>query len=233
MAESGWKRFWNTIKPPPAVKPRDESISKQERRRQRRLVLGTAAVVVAGSLAWGVYLYIASAPMRAEKVFQEGMRLTGAGDFTGAEERFTEAIRIWPQLASAYLQRGLARKSMNHVDAALDDFEQAIGEDSSLGPAHTALGVIYRERGDLTRATNEFTVAIGLNANTDDFYQRGQLYESLGEHQQAIQDYDAAIHEQPEAPYVYRARAMALDAIGNHDDAEQDRRTAIQIETHR
>jgi tetratricopeptide (TPR) repeat protein len=119
---------------------------------------------------------------------------------------------------------------MNQVDPAKEDFERAIAGDPNLGPAHTALGEIYRERGDLTRAMTEFTAAINITADTDAFYQRGQVHELLGEHQQAIQDYDAAIHDQPDAPYVYRARAMARDAMGDHDEAQQDRRTAIRIE---
>jgi tetratricopeptide (TPR) repeat protein len=230
---SGLRRLWNALKPPPPVESQEEGLSKEERLRRRRLVLGTVAVLVAAGLGWGIYEYIASAPTRAEKVFEEGMRLMGAGDFKGAEGRFTDAIDIWPRLASAYLQRGLARKNMNQVDAAIDDFQHAISEDSNLGPPHTALGVIYRQRGDLKHAMTEFTLGINLSPDTDAFYQRGQIHESLGEHQQAIDDYDAAIHDQPDAPYVYRARAMSRDALGDHDDAEQDRRTAIRIETGR
>ena len=228
----GLRGLWNAIKPPPAVELPSE-ISKEQRLRRRRLVQGTAALVVLGSLAWGVYAYIDSAPSRAETVFQDGMRLMGAGDYERAAENFTKAVNIWPAMASGYLQRGLARRAMDQVDGAVADFERAIGEDSNLGPAHTALGEIYRERGDLTRAMNEFNAAIRLNANTDAFYQRGQAHELLGEHQQAIQDYDAAIHEEPDAPYIYRARALARDAMGDHDDAEKDRRRANQIQIHR
>jgi hypothetical protein len=38
------------------------------------------------------------------------------------------------------------------------------------------------------------------------------VYESLGLHQQEIEDYDTAIQEHPDAPYVYGARAMSLRA---------------------
>jgi tetratricopeptide (TPR) repeat protein len=231
---SGLKRFWNAIKPPPAVHLPREPISREERLRRRRLLLGLAAAVVVGAAAWGVYLYIASAPMRAETRFQDGMRLMAVGDYTGAVNSFTAAVEIWPPVwphrASGYLERGLARRNMNQADAAIEDFERAISQDSNLGPAHTALGLIYRERGDLAHAMKEFTAAIDLNANTDAFYQRGEVHESLGEHQQAIQDYDEAIHEQPDAPFVYLARALAKDALGDHEGAEEDRRTASRIE---
>ncbi len=233
MHPSGLRRLWNAIKPPPAVALPSETISKEERLRRRRLVIGAAVLVMVGTATWEVYVYIDSAPRRAETVFQDGMRLMGSGDYQRAAEDFTKAVNIRPGMASGYLQRGLAHRNMNQMDAAVADFERAIGEDSNLGPAHTALGEIYRERRDLTRAMNEFTVAIRLNANTDAFYQRGQAHELLGEHQQAIQDYDAAIHEEPDAPYIYRARALSRDAMGDHDDAEKDRRTAKQIERHR
>lgn len=218
------------IKPPPVVKSRRRRRSQRGRLQRRRLLIGSVIVLTVGAAAWGVYQYIASAPIRAEKAFQDGMRLTGAGDFKGAEKRFTEAVRISPAMAEGYLQRGLARKSMHQMDAAIHDFEHAINEDSDLGPAHTALGEIYRERGDLTRAMSEFTTAINLKPNSNAFYQRGEVYESLGRHEQAIEDYVAAIHEQPDAPYVYRARAMSREAMGDREGAEEDRRTAIRIE---
>jgi tetratricopeptide (TPR) repeat protein len=231
---SGLSRFWNAIKPPPAAPPRDQGPSKELRIRQRRLVTGTAAVfAVAGIGAWGVYLYIDSAPTRAAAVFQDGMGLMGSGDYRGAVARFTKAVDIWPRMASGYLQRGLAYRNLNQPDAATEDFEHAIREDSNLGLAHMALGLTYRDRGDLTRAMNEFTAAIALHPNADGFYQRGQVRERLGEHQLAIQDYDAAIHEQPDAPHFYLARALSRDAIGEHEQAEQDRRKAAQIEERR
>jgi tetratricopeptide (TPR) repeat protein len=189
-------------------------------------------LIAIGAAAWWIYQYIASAPQRAEKVLQDGARLMAKGDFKGAETAFTRAVDIWPPLASGFLARGLARRSLNQPDAAVEDFEHALSLDSNMAPAHTALGEIYRERGDVQRAVKEFTVSIGLAVNTDSLYQRGQLYESLGQHDKAIADYDAAINAQPDAPYVYRARAMSRDAIGDHDDAEADREVANHIEKH-
>jgi tetratricopeptide (TPR) repeat protein len=229
---SALARFWNAIKPPPPVRVEGHGLPKEEKRRRRRLVFiatGTAVLIAAGG---GVYQYVSSAPTRADKVFQDGMRLMGSGDYEGAVARFTAAIRIWPSMAAAYLERGLARKSMNQVDPAIEDFESAIGQDPNLEEAHAALGTIYRDRGDLTRAMDELDRAIQNGGSTDAFYQRGQVHESLGQHKQAIQDYDAAIHEQPDAPYVYRARATAREAMGDRAAAAADRRQAFYIERH-
>jgi tetratricopeptide (TPR) repeat protein len=225
------ERLWNALKPPPGIHSEDERISQETKRRLRRLALGVAAIVVVGGAAWRVHLYLASAPMRAEKALQEGMHMAGVGDYSGAVERFSAAIGISPSMAAAYLQRGLALQNLNRPDAASEDFERAISRDSRLEPAHTALGTIYRQQGDLTRAMSELTVSINLNSNIEAYYQRGQIYESRGQHQQAIQDYDEAIHGEPDAPYVYRARAVSREAVGDHKGAEEDRTTADRLQT--
>jgi tetratricopeptide (TPR) repeat protein len=258
---SGLKRLWNAVKPPPPVPRRaservppteisrlsqflhtfmpppkanslEQSVSPAVRLMRRKTVLRAASVVALGGAAWGVYAYISSAPSRALTVLQDGMRLTGKDDLKGAEARFTRAVSIWPQLASGYLERGIVRRELNETDGAIEDLERAVSLDSNLSQAHTELGVIYRDRGDLTRAVNEFTLAIQMAPSTDAFYQRGQLYASLGRQAEALADYDAAIHEQTDAPYVYRARAMSLDALGKHDAAEEDRNVATRIEHH-
>jgi tetratricopeptide (TPR) repeat protein len=61
-------------------------------------------------------------------------------------------------------------------------------------------------------------------------YQRGQMYESLGEHQKALQDYNLAIGGMPDAPYIYRARALTRENLGDGAGARDDRQKADSIE---
>jgi tetratricopeptide (TPR) repeat protein len=233
MSKSVLKELWKAVKPPPAVKAREDSGPTEEslaaKRRQRRLLLGTATVLIVGAAAWEIYQYIASAPMRADEMYQQGMKLMGTSDYKGAEDRFTRAIGIWTSMPAAYYERGLARKYMNQSNGAMEDFEEAISQDPNLGPAHTELGTIFHQRGDITRAITEYSAAIQASPSADAYYQRGQLYESMGQHEKAIADYDASIHEEPDAPFVYQARAMARDAVGNHDEAEEDRLAAARL----
>ena len=234
-APSGLSRLWNALKPPPPVRSAAEAaptVSPEVKRRQRTILVATLVVVGLGAGAWGTYLYIASAPMRAEKIFRDGMRYMATGKFKEADGRFTKAIDTWPSLGPAYLERGLARENLNQVDGAVDDFEHALSVDANLAQAHTELGLVYRDRGDLNRAVNEFSLSLGITSTTDALFQRGQLYESLGQHEKALADYDAAIHEQPDAPHVYRARAMTRTALGDDTGAAQDRDRANYIEHH-
>lgn len=226
---SVFRRFWNSIKPPPAVQSQGRVVSAKEKKNRRRVLVPAVTVILIGAAIGGAYYYITSAPERANKALQDGMALMAKSDFKGAVARFSRAAEIRPQLAAAYLDRGLAHRAMNQLDAATEDFKQAIDADPRLAAAHTGLGVIYREHGDLQSAIEEFTRAINIESNTDSFFQRGQLYEAMGEHEKAIADYDASIHEQPDAPFVYRARALSKDNLGDHDGADEDRHQADSL----
>jgi tetratricopeptide (TPR) repeat protein len=236
--EPGFRRFWNAIKPPPAVPRR--SFDDQYRRpfggalkppAAVRRILGVAGVLVlAGAGAWEAYAYVSGAPKRAQAVLVDGLQLMASGKYPQAIESFTRATKIWPRLGTGYLERGLAHLSVQDTNAAIEDFKRAIEVDRSLTEAHTALGSIYRQRGEWNAALNEFTVAIGLGSTVDGNYQRGQLYESLGQHQSAVDDYNLAIAQLPDAPYVYRARALSRENMGDRAGAEEDRRTAFSIE---
>lgn len=255
MAESGLKRFWNSIKPPPPVprRPSEPSPvrktsfwaflkpppaiglekserSPEERRRRKRLLIGTAAAILVGGGAWEVYSYIVSAPKRAEALLRDGMRLMASGKSKDAVGRFTKATDTWPPLAAGYLERGLAHRNLNEMDLAMQDFEHAIDVNPNLTEAYTALGSIYRQQGDLNRAVKEFTLAINLGSAVEANYQRGEVYESLGEHQKALEDYNQAIAGLPDAPYVYRARAVVRENLGDEDGAQDDRKRAESIE---
>ena len=72
--------------------------------------------------------------------------------------------------------------------------------------------------------------ALTIEPDEDAYYQRGQIYESLGQHEKAIADYNAAIGLLPNAPYVYRARATSELGLGDRDAARHDRSLALAIE---
>lgn len=235
---SGIERLWNAIKPVPADLRRMTPEQIAARQRQIRMVRAGMALVVAGLAAWGGYHWYSTAQERAQAKFQQGMQVMAVGDFKSAEKIFTSAVNTWPQMANGYLERGLARKNKGDIDGAFQDFQKAVEIDSGLVQAHTELGLIYRNRGDLQHAAGEMTEAINLGAankfgeNTDAYYERGQLYQAMGQPQKALDDYNLAIHEEPDAPYIYRARALVRDALGDADGATADRAEASHIEAH-
>jgi tetratricopeptide (TPR) repeat protein len=202
----------------------------EQRHRQRRLIAAACAFILLVAAGGAAYAYISSAPSRAERQFQTGMLLMGPGTYPDAIARFDQAINITPDAANYYLERGLAHQALLQTDAAVADLQKALDLDPNLAPAYNALGAIYRERGDNKRALDNLSKSIQLGATVDGYYQRGQIYEALGEHQKAIGDYDQSIAVERNAPYVYRARALAKHNVGDLAGAESDNKTADNIE---
>jgi tetratricopeptide (TPR) repeat protein len=201
--------------------------------RQKRLLRITfLSLLVLGGGIWG-YLYISNAPQRAKAQFDEAMKLMKPGGYESAIAGFDRALKTWPDLAEAYLERGNAKHVLGRDDDAIADFEKAADLDPTLYRAEAAIGSIYRDRKDYRRATEAYTKSIAAKANVDALFERGQMYEMLGEHQKAIDDYDKAVAEMPDAPAVYRARALARGNVGDEAGAKADREEAFRIEHRR
>jgi tetratricopeptide (TPR) repeat protein len=226
MAQSAFGRIWSAIKPPPAV----TSVERKPRLtvRQKRMLAIPGFVLAAGAVGGGIYAYLASAPDRANRQFQEAMKQMKPGNYGAAISGFTRAISIWPQMSEAYLERGSAYHALGKDDLALADFEQAIAVNPNLARAYSARGSIYRARGDARRAMEEFTRSLNLAPNVDAYYERGQIYEAVGEHQKAIEDFDRALAEMPDSPAVYRARSMAKRNLGDMAGYVADRDKAAR-----
>ena len=153
------------------------------------------------------------------------------GAYREAIARFDRAVSIAPQLAEAYMERGIAHHFLGETEPALADLDKALALNPDLAAAYNERGAIYHERGDTQKAIEELSKSIKAQATTDGYYQRGQAYESLGQHQKAIEDYDQAVAQLREAPYVYRARALVKAELGDAEGAKQDRATADSIES--
>lgn len=223
-------RWWNSIKPLPEEAGRRAPVSAQKRR-QRRLIKRTIGMLALAGAGWYAYGYLASAPERANAQLQAGMRKMQPGAYPEAVAHFDRAVVIQPDLAEAYLERGIARHFLGETEPALADLDKALDLNPDLAAAYNERGAIYRERGDTGKAIEDLSKSIKAQATPDGYYQRGQAYESLGQHQKAIEDYDQAVAQMRESPFVYRARALAKDKLGDTEGAKQDRAKADSIET--
>lgn len=225
-------RVWKAVKPPPAVYAGDAA-RKKLTRRQKRFLKNAACMAVLAGAGGGVYAYMAGSEQRADKEYQAAMKLMGPGKYQAAIVHFTRALEVSPQLANAYMERGVSYAYLNENEQALADFGQAIALNPNLARAYSAQGAIYRMRGDFQHAMEAFSDSLAIEPNLDAFYERGETYEALNEHRKAIDDYDRAIAEMRDSPNVYRSRALARRNLGDIAGYESDRDMARSLERRR
>ncbi len=227
--ESFLTRWRKAVQSPEREKPNAALLA--QKRRQRKLIYGTLSVIALLGVGWYAYSYVASGPDRARAEAALGVKQMGPGNYEQSIRHFDRAIGIWPGYAEAYMNRGIARHNVSQRVPALADLDQALDLDPSLALAYSERGQIYLENGDGQKAVHEFSKSLKAKATMDGYYQRAEAYEKLGEHQKAIADFDAAIGEFREAPYAYRARAVAKRNFGDREGADADDQEAQRIET--
>ncbi|MEQ1885832.1 MAG: tetratricopeptide repeat protein [Bryobacteraceae bacterium] len=227
--ESFVARWWNAIRPLPSEQVTDPAVLAQKRK-QRKLIRSTVTVVLVLVAAGYGFHHYTSAPERARAEYEAGMRMMGPNSYPEAIKTFTHSISIWPNIPQAYLNRGIAYYHTSQRNEALDDFDRAIQLDPNLVQAYDEQGRIALEKRDTKKAIESFSKSLSIKPSTDGFYARALAYESIGEHQKAIDDFDKAIAERVDAPYAYRARASAKASLGDMEGAKADREIALSIE---
>jgi tetratricopeptide (TPR) repeat protein len=211
----------------PKAQSRHQGI--QAHKRKQKWLIGVAAFALLAGAAVYAIQYIASAPERARATMALGVRKMTPGSYEQAVGDFDRAIDLSPQLAEAYFQRGLAKRNLSQPDAAVIDLEKALDLDPSLTQAHDELGQIYLARNESDKALAQFAKSLESKPTAAGYFQRGQLLEKLGRHEQAVADFGRAIEEQPDVPYVFFARASARAALGDSPGAEADRKRAVAL----
>ena len=111
----------------------------------------------------------------------QGNLLVGQGQFDRAVAEYTEAIRIEPRSALAYMGRGVARAKAGQVKQAIADQTEAIRIDPGLAAAFRNRGRDHWTRGAVKPALADFTEAIRLlPASWDCYHGRAAAYRLLG-----------------------------------------------------
>ena len=85
----------------------------------------------------------------------------------GAIDDYTLAIKINPNYAKAYYNRGYVRKDLGDKQGAIDDYNQVIRINPNYAGAYNNRGNVRKDLGDKPGAIEDYTQAIKINPNLD------------------------------------------------------------------
>jgi lipoprotein NlpI len=145
------------------------------------------------------------------------------GEYDRAVADFSAAIRLSPQHATAYGNRGLAYGEKGQSERAIADFDEAIRLAPDYLFAYSNRGNAYRARGNNARAIADFSEAIRRDPKYLPAYiQRGDAYRARGDNDHAIADFSEAIRLDPKFADAYYSRGVAQLYGGTLDKALAD-----------
>jgi len=176
----------------------------------------------------------------SESFFNSGWDKWNKGDNKGAIADYNQAIKLNPDFAAAYNNRGIARRALGGKKAAIADYDQAIKLKSDFADAYYNRGNVRSDLGDNKGAIADYGKAIEINKNwggfSDNYYglptaymNRGIARSELGDQQAAIADYDQAIKLNPDYADAYNNRGIARSNLGDKQAAIADYDQAIKL----
>jgi carboxyl-terminal processing protease len=167
---------------------------------------------------------------RAAAVLAAGRELMKHGHYREAAADCTEALRLDPNLADAYTDRGLAHWALGEFAQAIADCDRALALDPANGLTHSLRGQCDLQIKDYPRAISDFDAAIRLVPETSNFYeQRAGAFLALHRDEEALDDLDQAIQFQPGNASAYYWRGLTLYRRGNYEAAKDDLAKAIEL----
>lgn len=143
---------------------------------------------------------------------------------------YNESVRLKPNFAEAYNNRGNAKHFLGNHEEAIADYDEAIRLKPNLSETYNNRGNAKNFLGRHEGALADYDEAIRQRPDSPTTHNnRGNVKSNLGRHADAIADYDEAIRQKPDYPDAYNNRGLAKDRLGNHEEAISDYNEAIRL----
>jgi len=143
---------------------------------------------------------------------------------------YGEAIRLKPDYAEAFYNRGIALQDKGDLDGAIEEYGETIRLKPDYAEAFNNRGNARSDKDDLEDAIEDYSEAIRLKPDyAVAFYNRGNARRTKRDLEGAIQDYSEAIRLKPDYAAAFNNRGVALRAKGDLEGALREYTEAIRL----
>jgi tetratricopeptide (TPR) repeat protein len=176
----------------------------------------------------------AQCQQNAKDWYDKGKALDDQGKHDEAIKAYDEAIRLDPQYADAWYNKGnILYVLHNKYDEAIQAYDEVIKIDPQNDSVWNYKGNALTYQGKYDEAIKAYDRAIEINPHFYDgnnWYRKGLALYELGRYDEAIQAYDEAIKLNSSKPYYWYDKGKALDDQGKYDEAIRAYDEVIKID---
>jgi tetratricopeptide (TPR) repeat protein len=191
---------------------------------------GFVGLTIADLPGTKVLAQIVTQDLEAAGFFQQGVMRYNSGDLQGAELALRAALSRDSNLASARNYLGNIFLQQNRLDAAVQEYGEAIRLDPNLAEAYYNLGLALHKQGQNEAAITAYRQALVVEptmANAQ--YNLGLALYQQGQNEEAIAAYQQSINLDQSNANAYFNLAMALQEQGEAAKAIIAYREVLQL----
>ncbi|NJN90403.1 MAG: tetratricopeptide repeat protein [Leptolyngbyaceae cyanobacterium SL_5_14] len=141
--------------------------------------------------------------------------------------RAVEDVEIYLQIdqsSLAYEIRGRARKALNDLDNAIEDYSESLRLEPKSISARIGRAQLYQRVGQFSKALEDYTYLVNNNPdNTDFLFMRAETYREAGEYEYAQQDFETAFCMYDQSVLYkdrFKSRIFSDNIYGNIESAK-------------
>lgn len=151
-------------------------------------------------------------------------------DLERAIQDFTQAIRLNPNSAEAFLKRARTYRDMKNYGRTIQDLDVVLQFTPKDAEILVMRGDAKRFSGDNEGSIPDYDLAIKIDPkNATAFFDRGVAYSNLNDHDRAIEDYTQNLRLNPDAIGALYNHGIAYSEKGDSRRAIQDYDRTIQL----
>ena len=170
---------------------------------------------------------VAEEELTAQQWFERGFN---AKDPDEKLRFYSQAIRLKPDYAIAFYNRGVAHRDNRDLEGALGDYNEAIRLKPTYAKAFYNRGNARQDGGYMEGALKDYDEAIRLKPTyAKAFNNRGIARKIKGDMAGAIEDYTHAIRLKPDYAEAFNNRGVARKHTGDLEGARKDYDEAIRL----
>lgn len=200
----------------------DPSLTEERNPAARKMLLTALALQKSGRLeeAEQVAFRLVADHPSAKAYFALGSIHLQRGEFRGAAEAFSQAIKLQPTFAKAYNNLGNALFRLGEHENAALAYHEATNHDDAFANAYSNLGAVFLEMNRLQPALRCLDVALELDPTIVAAHNnRGTVLRELGRTDEALECFDEALRLSPNDPEVLSKLGHLMRATDRRDEA--------------
>lgn len=177
-----------------------------------------------------LFLHASVTAETEKEIFDTGVNLFKQGAYQQAIETFTKIIKISPDNADAYKNRGVSYMKVEKFDLAIKDFQKAKDIFPELRGLYSNLGVAWYYKKEYEKAIENYNIEISMAPeNSVAYFNRALCLSELNKTNEAIDDLNKTLELKPDFYWALCYKADLLGKTGDISEAINIYKKAIAL----